>query len=93
MKLIYLLIFFSLNLFSTTLSDSDTLYTVKEISKNMLDLKAVIQCADKQALIDAAMNLYRDDRFRAEMVSIAKRFVDNNQGATEATAKIITSQL
>ena len=65
----------------------------KEISKNMLNLKAVIQCADKPALINAVMNLYNDGDYRKEIASKAKQFVDDNQGATESTAKIIAKQI
>lgn len=65
----------------------------KEISKNVLDLKAAIQCADKKALIETVLLLYRDSSYRKEIAFKAKQFVESNQGATEAMVKIIADQL
>ncbi len=64
----------------------------KEIAKKMLDLKAVIQCSDKQALIDSVTHLYSDICYRRGIASKAKQFVYKNQGATEATAILIANQ-
>ena len=65
----------------------------KEIARNVLDLGAAIQCTDKQALVDTVMHLYSDVNYRREIVSKAKQFVNSNQGATEATAKLIADQI
>jgi len=65
----------------------------KEISKNVLELNAAIQCADKQALIETFMHLYTDKNDRQAMAATAKQFVNSNQGATEATAEIIINHL
>ncbi|MFK5949101.1 MAG: lipid IV(A) 3-deoxy-D-manno-octulosonic acid transferase [Methylococcales bacterium] len=65
----------------------------KEIAKNVLDLKAAIQCENKKEIIETVINLYTNDKFRNEMVSRAKQFVSNNQGATELTAKIISNYI
>jgi len=65
----------------------------KDISKNVLDLKAAIQCVDKKALIDTVMHLYVDDEDRDALAARAKQFVASNQGATEATVKLIADQI
>ena len=65
----------------------------KEISKDMLELSAAIQCANKQAVMDTVMYLYKDISYRADMASRAKEFVNNSQGATETTKKIIIQQI
>ncbi len=65
----------------------------KEIAQNVLDLKAAIQCENKQEIIETVIILYTDDEFRNEMTIKAKQFVNNNQGATELTAKIISKYI
>jgi 3-deoxy-D-manno-octulosonic-acid transferase len=65
----------------------------KEISESVLALKAAVQCAGKQTLIDTVLHLYSDSDFRKEIAFKAKQFVESNQGATEATVKIIADQL
>ncbi len=65
----------------------------KEISESVLALKAAVQCAEKQTLIDTVLHLYSDSDFRKEIAFKAKQFVENNQGATEATFKIIADHL
>jgi len=61
----------------------------KEITKNVLDLKAAIQCADSQIITETVMRLYKDKGYRNEMASKAKEFVKSNQGATTNTLEII----
>jgi len=63
----------------------------KDIAKNVLDLKAAIQCENKEVLIEKALHLYRNKEYRAEIVDRAKQFVKSNQGATEVTAQMISS--
>lgn len=65
----------------------------KEIAKNVLDLKAATQCENKKEIIETVINLYTNDKFRNEMAIRAKQFVNNNQGATELTAKIISNYI
>jgi len=65
----------------------------KEIAKNVLDLNAAIQCEDKQALIEAITHLYSDADYRIDIAAKAKQFVNKNQGATEATAKLIAQHI
>ncbi len=65
----------------------------KEIAKNVLDLKAATQCENKKEIIETVINLYINDKFRNEMAIRAKQFVNNNQGATELTAKIISNYI
>jgi len=65
----------------------------KEIAKNVLDLQAAIQCEDKQALIEIITHLYSDADYRADLAEKAKQFVNKNQGATEATAKLIAQHI
>jgi 3-deoxy-D-manno-octulosonic-acid transferase len=65
----------------------------KEIAKNVLDLNAAIQCADKKAIIESVLHLYTDEAYRNEIRARAKMFVKQNQGATATTAKMISEQL
>lgn len=65
----------------------------KEIAKNVLDLGAAIQCADKQALIDTVMHLYKDEQYRSNITAKANLFVKNNQGAAERMAVLISDIL
>jgi len=62
----------------------------KDIVRNVLDLKAAIQCENKDMLIETALHLYRNAAYRNEIVARAKQFVISNQGATEITAQTIS---
>lgn len=61
----------------------------KEITKNVLDLNAAIQCVDSPMISETVMRLYKDGGYRNEMASKAKEFVKSNQGATSNTLEII----
>lgn len=63
----------------------------KQISQNILDLDAAVQCLDQQDIVDQVLKLYSDKQSRTEMASKAKRFVDSNQGATKKVAELISS--
>jgi len=63
----------------------------KDIARNVLDLKAAIQCENKEMLIETALHLYGNTDYRDEIVARAKQFVISNQGATEVTAQAISS--
>ncbi|NOQ76714.1 MAG: 3-deoxy-D-manno-octulosonic acid transferase [Methylococcaceae bacterium] len=65
----------------------------KDISKNVLDLKAAIQCIDNTALIDTVIHLYTDADYREAIATRAKQFVVANQGATDGTVKLIADQI
>lgn len=65
----------------------------KEIAKNVLDLKAAAQCANKEQISKTVIQLYNDLEYRQNMVSRAKRFLDNNQGATERVARLVSAMI
>lgn len=65
----------------------------KEIAATVLQLKAAIQCTDKEQIIKAVMHLYNEPEYRTELISKANEFVKNNQGATERTAELISTIL
>ena len=65
----------------------------KEIAKNVVDLGAAIQCADKLEIMETVMSLYENAEDRKKMISRMSGFLKDNQGATERTAKLISTLL
>jgi 3-deoxy-D-manno-octulosonic-acid transferase len=61
----------------------------KDIARNVLEIGAAVQCADKEDIIKTVLHLYRDDKFRDELVTKAQSFVKHNQGATTTIVDLI----
>lgn len=68
----------------------------KEIANNVLDLKAAIQCADKDDICQAVLLLYNDIDYRKKMTDQALRFLSANQGASDkiivAVSEVLLTQ-
>lgn len=65
----------------------------KEIAKNVVDLGAAIQCADRLEIVETVMRLYGNAEDRKKMTSRMSGFLKDNQGATERTARLISTLL
>ena len=65
----------------------------KEIAKNVLAIKAAVQCADMGAVVEAVIRLHSDKSYKSVMENKAKQFVMANQGATKSTVEIINKLL
>ena len=65
----------------------------KEIAAKVLALNAAVQCADKQEIVATVSHLYQDEKERELMVLKARQFVDENQGATERIAGLISKMI
>lgn len=65
----------------------------KNIANDVVKLGAAIQCADKKALIDSVLHLYKTPEDKIAMVMSMSNFLKNNQGATEKTSVLISELL
>ena len=65
----------------------------KNIAKDVVNLSAAIQCADKIDVIDAVLHLYKTPEDKVKMVANMSNFLKNNQGATEKTCRSISKLL
>ena len=65
----------------------------KEIAKNVVDIGAAIQCMDRLEIMATIIHLYNNAEDRKKMTTIMFDFLKDNQGATERTAKLISTLL
>ncbi len=61
----------------------------KEIANNVLSLQAAIQCQTPEQIVSCVLRLYADHDFRDGLADRAEKFIRSNQGATNATRKLI----
>ena len=65
----------------------------KEIANTVIQLEAAIQCADSEQIIKKLIHLYDKPTYRDGLIVKASAFVENNQGATNKTVKLISKIL
>lgn len=61
----------------------------KEITKDILALKAAIQCFNKEDLIATVTHLHDDVKCRKQIASAARQFLKKNQGTVEKINQLI----
>lgn len=69
------------------------MFNFQEIAEHILAADAAVQCADRQALQEAVLRLYRDEMFRTRLIGNGKIFVNSNQGATARLAALLSASL
>jgi len=69
------------------------MFNFKEIAERILAEQAAVQCGDRQAVVDAILQIKNDADFRTKMTAKAKAFVLRNQGATRRIADMLAQAL
>ncbi|MEY4210299.1 MAG: hypothetical protein RLZ92_678, partial [Pseudomonadota bacterium] len=69
------------------------MFNFQEIAEQMLKAGAAVQCDDDLAIAKVVLHIHEDLSFRQSLSSHAKRFVEQNQGATARVAALLAQSL
>ena len=69
------------------------MFNFQEIAEQMLKAGAAVQCDDDLAIAKAVLHIHEELSFRQSLSSNAKRFVEQNQGATARVAALLAQSL